>query len=272
MSVEEAARGVLAIAAAGMASAIREITVERGVDPRRCRLMPFGGAGPMFATLLARELDIHECVVPQFAGNFSAWGLLGADLVQTAAQTRITQVNEGVIEHGNGVLDGLFARLRERTHDSGTASMEVALDMRYQGQEHTLTVPVPTNGGRLSGNADSILERFTRDYMRTFDHLMDESVEIVSYRATVRTPLPRRRFDRRGPQQASRTSAAAIRAWSFTQEAWLEFPIRDRATLVGVLDGPAIVVEETATTYLDAGFEARIHQSGTLLLTDKEME
>ena len=54
--------------------------------------MPFGGAGPLFGTLLARELEIREIVVPPYAGNFSAWGLLGADLTQTAARTRIMRL------------------------------------------------------------------------------------------------------------------------------------------------------------------------------------
>ena len=79
---------MLTIAAANMANAIREITVEQGQDPRRCALMPFGGAGPLFGTLLARELEIARIVVPPYAGNFSAWGLLGADLVRTAGRAR----------------------------------------------------------------------------------------------------------------------------------------------------------------------------------------
>ena len=95
--VDDVARGILTIATANMANAIREITVEQGVDPRRCTIAPFGGAGPLFGTLLARELDIKQIVVPPYAGSFSAWGLLGADLTQSMARTRITRLGE---EHG----------------------------------------------------------------------------------------------------------------------------------------------------------------------------
>ena len=77
------ARGTLQIAAANMAGAIREITVEQGVDPREAVLVPFGGAGPLFLSHLMDELELSTAVIPVYAGNFSAWGLLGADLTQT---------------------------------------------------------------------------------------------------------------------------------------------------------------------------------------------
>src|SRR4051812_18244139 len=106
--VQDVARGIMTIAAANMANAIREITVEQGVDPRQCTLAPFGGAGPLFGTLLARELEIREIVVPPFAGNFSAWGLLGADLPQTEARTRIMQLSEDSVGDAGRLLDELF--------------------------------------------------------------------------------------------------------------------------------------------------------------------
>src|SRR5204863_266810 len=84
-----------------MANAIREITIERGQDPREAKLMPFGGAGPLFGTLLAHELELSDIVVLPYDGNFSAWGLLGADLTQTAARTRLMRLSgEGSGEDG----------------------------------------------------------------------------------------------------------------------------------------------------------------------------
>src|SRR6185437_15643438 len=113
-SVDRTARGVMQIAAANMAGAIRAITIERGQDPRRARLMPFGGAGPLFGTLLASELDIREIVVPPYAGNFSAWGLIGSDLTQTAARTRITPLTVNAVPILDEILDELFGTLEER--------------------------------------------------------------------------------------------------------------------------------------------------------------
>ena len=86
-SIRDVAIGVIEIAAASMANAVREITVEKGVDPRSLKLLAFGGAGPMLGTQIARELHMDHVVVPPYAGNFSAWGLLGADLTRTTSQT-----------------------------------------------------------------------------------------------------------------------------------------------------------------------------------------
>ena len=108
------------IAAANMADAIREITVEQGIDPREAALVTFGGAGPLFLSHLMAELELSTAVIPMYAGNFSAWGLLGADLTQTAARTRVTPLTEDGIAAANELLSELFARAWERAARSAT--------------------------------------------------------------------------------------------------------------------------------------------------------
>jgi N-methylhydantoinase A len=265
-TTDEVARGIMTIAAANMANAIREITIERGRDPRQAKLMPFGGAGPLFATLLARELDIREIVVPPYAGNFSAWGLLGADLTQTAARTRITTLGDGAIDVANEVLGEVFAGLDARSAGREGAVREIALDMRYAGQEHTLTVEVPGDG-RIEASADEIRARFSADYDRTFGHTMDEGVEVVSFRATVRTPLPRRVAEHAVTEGGG--VSGTIEAWSFSRGERLPFAIVARSAVDEAgISGPAILIEETATTYLDADFDARLGAGGVLHISD----
>ncbi len=269
-TTDEVARGVMTIAAANMANAIREITIERGRDPREAKLMPFGGAGPLFATLLARELDIREIIVPPYAGNFSAWGLLGADLTQTAARTRIMRLRDDTIAEANGILGELFARLGEGAADRGGAVREIGLDMRYVGQEHSLTIPV-AGDGKIEASADEIREAFVADYDRTFSHTMDEEIEVVSLRATIRTPLPRRTAEHGviASKSAPASVTGTIEAWSFARGERLSFQIVERSAVSEKgLDGPAIVLEETATTYLDADFHARLGTGGVLHITD----
>jgi len=215
--IEDAARGIMTIATANMANAIREITIERGQDPRRASLMPFGGAGPLFGTLLAGELEIQRIVVPSYAGNFSAWGLLGASLTQTAARTRITRLADGAEAEIDAVLAELFEVLDARA-EGREFVRETALDMRYVGQEHSLTISVPGDG-RLGVSLPEIRDRFVADYARTFDHTLEEEIEIVS-------------IDADG------------------------------------IAGPAIVLEETATTYVDADFHAARGAGDILVLTD----
>jgi N-methylhydantoinase A len=257
-AAEETARGVITIAAASMADAIREITVEQGRDPREAVLVAFGGAGPLFATLLASELEVSRVVVPRYAGNFSAWGLLGADLRREQALTRISRLSDEGLASAREQLDGLFAGL-EGGGDG--AAREARLDLRYVGQEHTLTVSLPGAGG-----ARELRELFDREYDRTFGHSMEEEVEIVSLRATLTTPLPAR--SERVAHAGAETPTAAIDAWSFSQGETLRFTIaaRDGLALGAELAGPAILLEDTATTYLDAGFVVRVHESGALFL------
>jgi N-methylhydantoinase A len=273
-TVEDAACGVLTIVTANMANAIREITVEQGQDPRRTTLVPFGGAGPLFATLLARELEIRKIVIPPYAGNFSAWGLLGSDLTRTAARTRIMKLSDEAIANANDILEGLFAEIggRSAAGDGSVQSREVDLDMRYVGQEHTLTIALPCERGRITSGPRAIRDRFRVEYQRTFGHVMEEAIEIVSIRATLRTPLPRRAEEHVvGTAASQRRVRHSIDAYSFTRGTQLPFAVLDRSTLAAeaVIDGPAIILEETATTYLDAGYWARVHPSGSLFVSDR---
>lgn len=267
-TAQHTARGIMMIAAANMANAIREITIERGQDPRTASLMPFGGAGPLFGTLLAQELELREIVVPPYAGNFSAWGLLGADLTQTAARTRIMRLRAEAIAEANGILAGLFSMLQTRSAGREGTVREIGLDMRYVGQEHSLTVAAPGDG-QIAATAEGLRAAFNADYKRTFDHVMDEEVEIVSLRATIRTALPRRAAEHAVSPQPSGGAHGSVEAWSFTRSEVLPFAIVERTAIdeTGVA-GPAIILEETATTYLDADFHARRGRGGVLHMTN----
>ena len=258
LPVEDVARCVLTIANAAMADTIREITAEQGQDPREATLMAFGGAGPVFATLLARELGIDRIVIPPYAGNFSAWGLLGSDLTQAVARTQIVPLTEEGLSLARATLDELFAQLEDRPG----SVREVRVDVRYVGQEHTLTVAADPADG-----AEAARAVFTQEYERTFGHVMDEAAEIVALRATRRTPLPRR-SESRLPAQANGRAPVTLDAHSFGRGESVPFAVVERAALAAgdELAGPAIVLEETATTYLDAGYTARVDPSGCLVI------
>lgn len=269
--LDETAIGIMDIASASMADAIREITVEQGIDPRKLKLLAFGGAGPLMSTLLARDLDITEIVIPLHAGNFSAWGLLGADLTRATARTRIMRLDEASLATANDILEEMYSDLAARAGSSGGGdewAREVGLDMRYKGQEHTLSINVPGENGRVTITTDQVRDIFTRDYDRTFGNTMDEPVEIVSIRATVRHALPRRS---EGPSALNGSDGIHQdrEAYSFTEKKRMDFRILDRSSMqVGdTLAGPAIINEPTATTYLDAIWDCTVHESGCLFIT-----
>ena len=271
LDVAAVARGVMVIASAAMAGTMREITVQQGRDPREATLMAFGGAGPLFATLLARDLEIPRIIIPPYPGNFSAWGMLGAELARTATRTRVMALTDASLEAAKRIFEDLFTTIEARTSPSGRERLrEVAFDMRYKGQEHTVTVIAPCDGGRTTVTPDGLVELFTAEYTKMFSYTLEFEPEIVTLRATEREPLPRRKAElQRSASSGGAIEASSTRAFSFSAERWLDFAHVERAGLHpgAVLEGPAIVLEETATTYIDAGFSAAVDESTALFVT-----
>ena len=271
-SPAEVARGVVQIVVAQMGDAIRGVTVDRGQDPREASLVAFGGAGPLFGGLLAAELGAQAVIVPSYAGNFSAWGLLRAEIARTASRTYIAGLSASGLDGAREVAESLFAQLEAGESDR-ELRRSVQLDLRFVGQEHTLTVAGPMSGGTVAAEPERLTETFLGEYDRTFGSTIDEQVEIVCVRAVVDAAsdggpaahghLPAHVPPATGP--ATRTR----RAWSFTAERELEFAIVDRDDLApgGRLGGPAIVLEPTATTYVDDGHVLELHPQGALVIT-----
>ena len=133
-----------------------------------------------------------------------------------------------------------------------------------------MTVPIALADGRIVESPQAIAASFAELYERTYGHSFDVGVDILSVRAIERTVLPR--AARPGPSvtnDAARTPHSA-RAYSFAREEWCEFEVIERDSLPAgsEFSGPAIVMETTSTTYIDAGFGATVHESGALILTD----
>ena len=176
-----------------MANTLKEIALEDGLDPRQMPLLAFGGAGPLLATLIADELDSAQIIVPPHAGNFSAWGMLGADLVRSLSRTRIMPLTENAVEEANNNFADLFKQLDEGLEkDTQTDNLkrEIGLEMRFIGQEHTLTVMPKCDHGHIASDPAALRALFLAQYASTFGMSMDDPLEIVSLRATLRRALP----------------------------------------------------------------------------------
>jgi N-methylhydantoinase A len=144
------AEGVLAIVNANMADAMRTITVKQGIDPRDYALVAFGGAGPMHAAWLAEELEIGEVIIPWSPGMFSAWGMLQTDMRHDVVRTFYAPVAELTADAVQGVYDELAIEGAELLATEGVAEAERyfsrTADMRYVGQEYSVSVTVNGNG------------------------------------------------------------------------------------------------------------------------------
>jgi N-methylhydantoinase A len=274
LGAEQAAQGVLRVAGASMAGAIRAVSIEVGEDPRGAALIAYGGAGPLFASLLARELGIRTIVIPRHAGNFSAWGLLQQDVVRSAALTIVSPLDDDGIARAGETLRRLFAQLDARSGKrvAGVVTHEAELDLRYPGQEYTLTIAVALDGDRIGEAPAAIAARFGEAYERNYGHSFDVGVDILSVRAIERTalPLPAGRAAAVPSTNGAPPARGSATAFSFAREERCEFKVLDRDALAPGRDfkGPAIVMEPTTTTYVDAGLRGAVHESGALVLSD----
>ena len=268
----ETAKGILKISSANMADAIREITIEQGIDPRELKLLAFGGAGPLMSNLIANELDIKEIIIPPYAGNFSAWGLLGADMLQMNARTKILKLSEDSIIECNNILEELFVELKARQKiDFSTADQikEIALDMRWMGQEHTITLTLEDKGGKITIDENTLKEKFMDEYEKTFGSKLDTDIEIVSTRASVRVPLPRTSEGGSVLEKNTSLSASKIDCFSFSENKNLEFEIISRSDISSKKPGPIIIVESTAITYVDVNYDVNLDEKNNLLITNR---
>jgi len=275
MSAFDAAKGILKIGSANMADAIREITIEQGIDPRELKLLAFGGAGPLMSNLIANELDIKEIVVPPYSGNFSAWGLLGADLLQMNARTKILRLSDEAISECNDILKELFKELEQRQKiDFSTSSQikEIALDMRWMGQEHTITLKLENEkDGNISMDTETLKNKFMEEYQKTFGSKLDTIIEIVSTRASLRVQLPRKSESGKIDEVGIEVSNSQIECYSFTEDKKIQFDLVARSKIDSKVSGPLIIIESTAITYVDINYDVNKDSNGNLILVNREI-
>jgi N-methylhydantoinase A len=265
---EALAEGVVRIAVVRMASAIREISIQRGHDPRDFTLIAFGGAGPMHALALAEEIGLPRVLVPRHPGNFSALGLLASDIKHDDVRTRV-----GVLRERLPVLGDLFAEMkgaarRELTLE-GFAEREQrlvrSLDLRYRGQAFELNVPVGEAGAPLA--LEPIEAAFHRQHLAAYGHASPgATVELVNARLSAYGMVDKPAAERYRSATASMAEALVERRPVWFGGAPRDCPVWDRERLPerGELTGPAIVEEFGATTVVLPGWRGAVDEHGNL--------
>jgi N-methylhydantoinase A len=273
LDVHQTARGVIEITAAAMSAAIREITLEQGEDPRTMTLLAFGGGGPLMACLLADELGISKIVVPNHAGNFSAWGLLGASMVRSSARSIVRPLNDAALEELHGIMRAEFDAIGRRSETEGVDQLlrEAVIDIRFSGQRHSVPVVVAFDGARITETVEEIETKFRTQYRRHYGILLDERMEIVAVRATFTTPLAPFQ-DPSIDVRADLAQCETIDAYSFSEKEILPFSIVERGDLGPgtVYHGPMIINEMTTTTYVDVNYRVEIQSAGHMILVREE--
>src|SRR5262249_2166254 len=194
LDVMATAQGIVSVVTANMAKAIRVISVQRGYDLRDYTLVAFGGAGPLHAARLARELDIPRLLVPRNPGILCALGLLLGDLRTDHAQTRLMPATEASIPRMREVFDELDRRAARWFDREGIGPdarvIRRTVDMRYAGQNYELPVPVPEKAGGLAWLA-ALTAGFERAHEQMYGYVApEEPIQAVTFRVEAVGTVP----------------------------------------------------------------------------------
>jgi N-methylhydantoinase A len=267
LDVPTLADGVLRIAVVRMVSAIKEISIANGYDPRDFTLLAYGGAGPMHATAIADELEMTRVLVPVGPGNFAAFGSLISDLRRDYARTRTS--NLATADWSD--IDAVFADIEAGAHRDllaeGVPAERIKLSrtagMRYLGQSWELLVELPSS----INSVPAMQAAFADTHDRRFGHRSGGSVEIVNFRVTALGEVDKPSLPL-WPTTGSLAQAALGSRTVWFDGAWHDTPVYDRSRLpAGArFTGPAVVEEGGATTIVPPAWAATVLEYGELLL------
>jgi N-methylhydantoinase A len=265
-----AAWAIVQVANHKIAAAIRTLTVEQGLDPRDFALVPFGGAGPLHAAALLRELEIARALVPPWPGITSALGCLTADVRHDFVQSvneRLDRLEPAALYR---IMAGHLAEGRRLIEQEGVTVTGVEprfqADMAYDGQIHEVRTPLPaTPCGR-----EALREAFTAAYRAQYGNdLGDRPVRVVTLRTAVvgmrptLAPLPPA-----APEGSALADARKEERAVYFQGGFLRCPVFDRPRLpaLATFAGPAVIEQGDATTVVEPGQRCRLDRHGNLVL------
>jgi N-methylhydantoinase A len=257
----QAAAGILEVANAAMLRAIRLISVQRGFDLREFSLIAYGGAGPLHAGQLARELGMPRVVVPAHAGVFSALGCVVTELVYDQVQTYRASLGTVTAEE----LERRFATLEAPVtepllaegHEAERMLIERSVDVRYVGQNYELEVP-------WRGEVDSLREDFQRFHKRLYAYATGEALECVNLRVRARVGTGEVALPEWAGSGSGQPFAEHRAYFPETGETALPVYRRDDLAADHAVKGPALVEDPWATTLIYPGQQARLDRFGNL--------
>jgi N-methylhydantoinase A len=262
-SVERTAHGMLGIVVANMVRAIRTVSVERGHDPRAFALLPFGGAGPLHATDVAKSLGIRRCLVPFAPGILCAQGLIVSDLRETFVRTAVTPLSDARMRDVTLRIGELKTQANEWFDTEGVEnanrSIDIVLDARYVGQNFELAIALGA-ADPLPG-ADQIKKRFFAEHERAYGfHNPADPIEIVNFRLIAVGKLRQPAARAGEPRKSGKAEASSRREVWFEPDKAQDTPVYDRAALMpgDTIAGPAVIEQLDSTTLLFPGDRATV--------------
>ena len=280
LDLTAAADGILRIAIENMAAGIRTVSVKRGRDPRDYALVAFGGAGPLHACYLADWLGMRRVLIPPSPGVTSAYGLLLTDVRIDLVHTDVQREDRWDVAQVTAQIEALEKRVEERLREEGFSGGGMALqhfvDMRYAGQAYEIRVPLAESDATLGQRLLDALKAFHESHKDLYGYSYQgkELVELVNVGVTGLGLLQR-------PHIPAATLGARDPAAAFKEEAEVFFPqthgtvkcpvyIREKLKAGNEISGPAIVEQYDSTTVMNPGWNGRVDEWGTLVLSRNE--
>ena len=273
ISAEAAAEGVIRIAAVTMSNVVQRVTTERGLDARDFPMVAFGGAGPLHAVLVARELQMPHVIIPNAPGHFSAYGMLVADMRRDYVSTRFTPLDGFDFAEMNARFDHMEKagenEIRGAAIHVGAIRIERGLDMRYVGQEHAVSVNIPMQVFEDMDLA-AIKQLFDAVHLKRYGYSSDnERAEVVSIRTSVSGDMPKPTMIKLAVGTELAPVPPTIRPVYFRSErGWQDARVYQRIDLLAGnrIAGPALVEEYASTTVIFEGDQLLVDPFGNLVI------
>jgi N-methylhydantoinase A len=258
-----AAEGIYRVVNANMAAAIRQVTVEKGIDPRDFALLPFGGAGGQHAVVLASEVGIPEVIVPTMPSVFSAFGMVSAPFKISRSRTVMFPLNQTKPDQLKQVFDALESEVNSVSKGAGreaAVQFVYALDLRYVKQAHEITVQIDRNFDK-----DQIVRAFEQRHFELYGTRLGHEILVVTARLTALAELPLLEPER--PPSRSGPPPKPIR-WASIVGMSDKVPVIDRRALAPGMDltGPCLVEEVDTCVYLPPKSSGVVDQFANLVI------
>lgn len=272
VSTAEGALGIIQIANSNMLNALRLISVRKGYDPSDFSMVAYGGGGPMHAAALGRELGVKKVIVPVSSAVFSAWGMLQTDLRRDYIETFVETFDALDFDQMNDKWDEMEHRAIGEFVEEGTESSSIVftryLDMRYQGQEHSVKVPVP-NGKWTEEIREEIIAKFHHLHEQNYTFkLLDTKTEVVDIHLTGFGQVEKIKPIEIQENVNEEEALLETREVYFEEAGWVNTPIyvRNKMGRNMFVQGPAIMEEKQTSTLLYPNQTLTVDKYGNLII------
>lgn len=278
MTVVEAAAGIYQVVNANMAAALEVVSVQRGHDPREFVLVVAGGAGPIHAAPIARELEIPRVLIPRESSVFCAAGMLISDLKHDYVRTYARDVDKVDMGEVAGLFEDMAGAARETLRAEGVApdrsELAYAADLRYVGQFNEVEVPAFGDGAGVT-DLGRMVDAFHDEHDNLYGYSMRGApVELINLRVTARGRVEKPRFERSAAAGSDASAAHRARREAWFDGQFREVPVYDGLRLRNgnLVTGPAIVDQPTTTIVVPPSFDLTCDEFGNYLMSPKTQE